>query len=60
MTQGTILLVEDNPSDIGLTKRAFAKKSIANPLIVVQDGQETLDYLFCEGQSASRLISRSF
>lgn len=54
MTQGTILLVEDNPSDIGLTKRAFAKKSIANPLIVVQDGQEALDYLFCEGQYADR------
>lgn len=54
MTQGAILLVEDNPSDIGLTKRAFAKKSIANPLIVVQDGQEALDYLFCEGQYADR------
>ena len=54
MTQGAILLVEDNPSDIGLTKRAFAKKSIANSLIVVQDGQEALDYLFCEGQYADR------
>ena len=37
-----------------MTKRAFAKKSIANPLIVVQDGQEALDYLFCEGQYADR------
>ncbi len=54
MNQGAILLVEDNPSDVGLTKRAFAKKNIANPLVVVQDGQEALDYLFCEGSYADR------
>lgn len=41
-----ILLVEDNPSDIGLTKRAFEKSNILNPLVVAQDGQEALDYLF--------------
>ena len=54
MTHGAILLVEDNPSDIGLTKRAVTKKNIANPLVVVQDGQEALDYLFCTGQFSSR------
>lgn len=54
MTHGAILLVEDNTSDIGLTKRALAKKSIANPLVVVEDGQEALDYLFCEGDYATR------
>lgn len=41
-----ILLVEDNPSDIGLTRRALEKSHIANKLIVVEDGQEALDYLF--------------
>lgn len=56
MTQGAILLVEDNASDIGLTKRAFAKKNIANPLAIVQDGQEAMDYLFCEGPYADRSI----
>lgn len=56
MTHGAILLVEDNPSDIGLTKRAFTKKNIANPLVVVQDGQEALDYLFCEGAFSDRRI----
>jgi two-component system response regulator len=45
-----ILLVEDNPSDIGLTKRAFEKSNILNPLVVAQDGQEALDYLFCTGK----------
>jgi two-component system, response regulator len=42
----TILLVEDNPSDIGLTRRALEKSHIANELVVVEDGQEALDYLF--------------
>jgi len=46
MTNRHILLVEDNPSDIKLTQRAFAKSNIVNPLIVVEDGQAALDYLF--------------
>jgi two-component system, response regulator len=41
-----ILLIEDNPSDIDLTRRAFEKSHIANPLIVFQDGQEALEYFF--------------
>lgn len=44
-----ILLVEDNPSDVDLTRRAFEKAHIVNPLVVVEDGQEALDYLFGEG-----------
>jgi two-component system, response regulator len=49
-----ILLVEDNPSDIGLTQRALAKGRIANTLIVAEDGQEAIDYLFGTGQYAGR------
>jgi two-component system, response regulator len=45
MKPKTILLVEDNPSDIELTRRALQKSHIANEMIVVEDGQEALDYL---------------
>ena len=41
----TILLVEDNPSDVALTQRALAKAHIANDLIVAEDGQEALEHL---------------
>ena len=49
-----VLLVEDNPSDVALTRRAFIKCRIANELIVAEDGQEALDYLFGEGAYAGR------
>lgn len=42
----TILLVEDNPSDIKLTKRAFQHSNVTNDLRVVTDGAAALDYLF--------------
>ena len=49
-----ILLVEDNPNDEMLTIRAFKKNNIFNIIDVVRDGQEALDYLFCEGEYSSR------
>jgi CheY-like chemotaxis protein len=54
MKSKTILLVEDNPSDIDLTKRALAKGRIANELVVAEDGQEALDFLFGTGSHAGR------
>jgi len=54
MTSKTILLVEDNPSDIDLTKRALEKGHILNKLVVASDGQEALDYLFATGEYAGR------
>lgn len=41
-----ILLVEDNQSDVELTRRALDKSHIYNELAVVEDGQEALEYLF--------------
>jgi CheY-like chemotaxis protein len=54
MSSKTILLVEDNPSDIDLTKRALEKAHILNELVVAEDGQEALDYLFGTGNYAGR------
>lgn len=54
MTAKPVLLVEDNPSDIELTRRALQKSRIANPLLVVEDGVEALDYLFGRGPHAGR------
>jgi len=41
-----ILLVEDSPSDVEITKRAFEKGKLQNTLCVVGDGQEALDFLY--------------
>ena len=54
MNTKIILLVEDNPSDIDLTKRALAKSRVSNPLVVAEDGQSALDYLFGTGPHAGR------
>lgn len=41
-----ILLVEDNPGDVRLTKEAFKDGRIANTLHVVENGVDALDFLF--------------
>jgi CheY-like chemotaxis protein len=53
-----ILMVEDNPRDVKLTRRAFAKAQIANPLHVVSDGLEALDFVFATGPYAERKRAR--
>ena len=50
----TILLVEDNPSDADLTRRALFKGHVSNELVAVEDGQEALDYLRGEGAYTGR------
>lgn len=49
-----VLLVEDNPDDVTLTQMAFQRCRIANPLVVVYDGQEALDFLFGQGKYTGR------
>jgi hypothetical protein len=40
-----VLLVEDNPIDVDLTKRAFARRKLTNPIEVARDGEEALAYI---------------
>ncbi|NJQ00355.1 response regulator [Streptomyces zingiberis] len=43
-----VLLVEDDPGDVLMTREAFEDK-IGNTLHVVQDGEEALDFLYQRG-----------
>lgn len=54
MGDKAILLIEDSADDEALTLRAFSKNNIQNPIIVVRDGQQALDYLFATGAYAGR------
>ncbi|SHL55877.1 hypothetical protein SAMN05216428_103214 [Nitrosospira sp. Nsp11] len=40
-----ILLIEGNPMDVDLTQRAFIRHNLANPLEVMRDGQEAIDFV---------------
>ena len=51
---GRILVVEDDPRDVELTLTALDEYKLANEVVVVRDGQEALDYLYCREQFASR------
>ncbi|MDA1188114.1 MAG: response regulator [Chloroflexi bacterium] len=57
-TEKTILLVEDSPDDQLLIRRALTKHNLLNPVQVVSDGQEALDYLFGAGSYADRDASQ--
>ncbi len=48
---GTILLAEDDPNDVFLVQRALLEAEIPNPLVVVHDGREALEYLTQAGQN---------
>ena len=52
MWEKIILLVEDNPDDIELIRRAFKKNSIVNEMVVANDGVEAQDYLFETGANS--------
>lgn len=56
MKSSFILLVEDNPDDVALTLRAFKKRQVLNPVQVVRDGAEALDFFFGTGVHAGRNI----
>lgn len=49
-----VLLVEDDPDHVTLIQRAFAKANLVNPLRVVRDGEDAVDYLSGKGAYADR------
>jgi two-component system response regulator len=50
----TILLAEDNPLDAELAMDALREARLANPVVLVRDGAEALDWLHRRGQYADR------
>jgi CheY-like chemotaxis protein len=53
-----ILLVEDNKDDVELTLHALRKENLANHIHVARDGEEALEFLFCNGAHADRSFAR--
>jgi len=54
MTSRTLLHVEDNAQDEALMLRALRRTHVANPIDVVRDGQQAVDYLLQQGEFAHR------
>lgn len=52
------LIVEDNPSDAELTISVLKKNNLANELFLAEDGQEALNFIFCNGRFESRLPTK--
>lgn len=57
MKNRIIFLVEDNPDDELLTLRALKKSNVKGDIVVVHDGVEALDYLFCTGSYRGKNLS---
>jgi two-component system, response regulator len=53
-----ILLVEDNQDDVELTLHALRKENLANNIHVARDGEEALEFLFCNGNHSERSFER--
>jgi CheY-like chemotaxis protein len=47
-------LVEDNPRDVDLTLQTFKRANITNPVRILRDGAEALDFIFATGPYAHR------
>jgi two-component system response regulator len=55
MSDGVILLVEDNPDDEALTLRALKRHKILNEVVVARDGAEAIEYLL-PGEDTGRTL----
>ena len=47
-------MVEDDPKDVELSLTALEEYNLANEVVVVGDGEQALDYLYCRGEFAAR------
>jgi two-component system response regulator len=54
LDENIILLAEDNSDDIEMVRRLFERNRIENELVVIQDGNEVLEYLFRQGPYEGR------
>jgi CheY-like chemotaxis protein len=52
----SFLVAEDDENDVFFLKRAFQQAKVENPLNVVRDGQEAIDYLSGEGKFSDRNV----
>jgi CheY-like chemotaxis protein len=50
----TILIIEDDPNDVLLLRKALKRAGIENPIQVVNDGAEAIKYLQGEGRYCDR------
>jgi CheY-like chemotaxis protein len=49
-----ILLAEDSPLDAEMTMEALSQYHLSNNIMLVGDGEEALDYLYCRGKFTGR------
>ena len=45
-----ILIVDDSPKDVELTMAALSENNLINEIVVAEDGEEALDYLYKRGK----------
>lgn len=58
MNTAPILLVEDNPDDVELTRIGFKRANIPNEVIVVKDGRDAIDYFTGGGRFSGKTPAR--
>lgn len=56
MKPKNILLVEDNPDDVALTRRALKKANVLNEITIAKDGAEAIDLLLGENRFEPSLV----
>src|SRR5581483_5884249 len=54
MKENLVLFVEDSPEDVDLVRATFKRWGVTNPVRVVGDGEQAMDYLTGQGEFADR------